>query len=73
MNNIFSNIDNGVAEEEYLPNGVCYQDAVFRIPAENQVEELKQKLHLVCDILLRKDQMYDAWIEKNIGKEYVKR
>lgn len=38
---------------------------------KREVNELRAKLNLVCSILLRKDPLYDAWIEKNIGKEYL--
>jgi len=38
---------------------------------KNEVNELREKLKTVCSILLKKDSLYDAWIEKNIGKEYL--
>ena len=45
----------------------AYEEAdIFK---ENK--ELREKLKLVCSILLKKDQMYDAWIEKNIGREFL--
>jgi len=48
-----------------------YMDEYIKSEKALELKELKEKIKLLCSILLRKDPQYEAWIEKNIGKEYL--
>lgn len=62
----FHNTD--LSEEAYT-----YGTCELKQDKDKYISELEDKLKTVCSILLKKDQMYDAWIEKNIGSKYVQR
>lgn len=47
--------------KEYIPCQI-YEDVI---------DCLDEKVKLLVDILLKKDEQYTEWVEKNIGKRYV--